>query len=330
MEPIDHEEGDELNNHAASSNSNNNNNTNNKATEPEAVSSELEEVLSDTSLPELRRLRRATAIELNILFNLAAPAIVVYLLNNVTSMATQIFCGHLGNLELAAASLGNNGIQIFAYGVMILVLIAGLLENPEIALDALSVCMTISGWVYMISMGFNAAASVRVSNELGAKHPKSAAFSVVIVNSCSFVIAVILALVVLALRHVISYVFTGGETVAEAVSELAPYLAFAIVLNGVQPVLSGVAVGCGWQTFVAYVNVGCYYVVGIPLGVLLGFHFNLGAKGIWSGMMGGTVIQTIILLWVTSRTNWNKEVEKAMDRLDKWKDTEEEKPLLAR
>lgn len=41
---------------------------------------------------------------------------------------------------------------------------------------------------------------------------------------------------------------------------------------------SGVAVGCGWQTFVAYVNVGCYYGVGIPLGCLLGFKYDLGAK----------------------------------------------------
>ena len=40
---------------------------------------------------------------------------------------------------------------------------------------------------------------------------------------------------------------------------------------------AGVAVGCGWQAFVAYVNVGCYYVVGIPLGCLLGFYFDLGA-----------------------------------------------------
>lgn len=31
-------------------------------------------------------------------------------------------------------------------------------------------------------------------------------------------------------------------------------------------------------------------------------------QGIWSGMIGGTVIQTIILLWVTFRTDWNKEV----------------------
>lgn len=38
------------------------------------------------------------------------------------------------------------------------------------------------------------------------------------------------------------------------------------------------AVGCGWQSFVAYVNVACYYVVGIPVGVLLGFYFKLGVK----------------------------------------------------
>lgn len=239
----------------------------------------------------------------------------------------QAFSGLWSFLKLSTASGVMLCLETWYY--QILVLIAGLLENPEIALDALSVCMTISGWVYMISVGFNAAASVRVSNELGAKHPKSAAFSVVIVTLCSLAIAMILAAVVLVLRHVISYIFTGGETVATAVSGLAPYLAVAIILNGVQPVLSGVAVGCGWQTFVAYVNVGCYYVVGIPLGSLLGFYFNLGAKGIWSGMMGGTVMQTIILLWVTYRTNWNKEVEKASDRLDKWKDKEEEKPLLA-
>lgn len=51
-----------------------------------------------------------------------------------------------------------------------------------------------------------------------------------------------------------------------------------IILIGLELELEGVAVGCGWQAFVAYVNVGCYYVVGIPLGCLLGFHFNLGVK----------------------------------------------------
>ncbi|KAJ4978794.1 hypothetical protein NE237_009574 [Protea cynaroides] len=85
------------------------------------------------------------------------------------------------------------------------------------------------------------------------------------------------------------YVFTSGETVANAVSELCPFLAINPIPYEIQPVLSGVAVGCGWQKFVAYVNVGCYYIVGIPLGTLLGFQFKDGAK-----------------------------VEKVKKRLDKW------------
>lgn len=84
------------------------------------ISSELEEILSDTSLSCIQRFRRASVIELRNLFRLAAPAIIVYLLNNVTSMSTQIFCGHLGNLQLAAVSLGNSGIQLLAYGVMVI------------------------------------------------------------------------------------------------------------------------------------------------------------------------------------------------------------------
>ncbi|KAF5481074.1 hypothetical protein F2P56_001760 [Juglans regia] len=167
---------------------------------------------------------------------------------------------------------------------------------------------------------FNAAASVRVSNELGAGNPKSAAFSVVVVTSITFFISVIAALIVIALRDVISYGFTEGEVVAAAVSDLCPLLSLTIVLNGIQPVLSGVAVGCGWQAFVAYVNIACYYGVGIPLGSLFGFYFKFGAKGIWLGMIVGTVAQTIILMVVTFRTNWNKEVEEARKRLDKWED----------
>lgn len=81
---------------------------------------------------------------------------------------------------------------------------------------------------------------MRVSNELGAGNSKSASFSVVVVTVISFIICAIIALVVLALRDVISYVFTEGEEVAAAVSDLSPLLALAIVLNGVQPVLSGI------------------------------------------------------------------------------------------
>lgn len=74
---------------------------------------------------------------------------------------------------------------------------------------------------------------------MGAGHPKSAAFSVVVVTLMSFVLSLIAAMVVVALRDVISYAFTEGEAVAAAVSDLCPLLAITLLLNGVQPVLSG-------------------------------------------------------------------------------------------
>ena len=85
----------------------------------ESNNSELERVLSDVETPLFARLRKATMIESKLLFKLAAPAVIVYMINYLMSMSTQIFSGHLGNLELAAASLGNTGIQVFAYGLMV-------------------------------------------------------------------------------------------------------------------------------------------------------------------------------------------------------------------
>ena len=81
--------------------------------------------------------------------------------------------------------------------------------------------------------------SVRVSNELGAGNPRAAAFSTVVTTSVSFLLAVFEAVVVMSWRNVISYVFTDSPIVAEAVADLSPFLAITIVLNGIQPVLSG-------------------------------------------------------------------------------------------
>lgn len=43
-------------------------------------------------------------------------------------------------------------------------------------------------------------------------------------------------------------------------------------------VLTGVAVGAGWQSIVAYVNIASYYLVGIPIGAVLGYIIDLQVK----------------------------------------------------
>nr|CAN78105.1 hypothetical protein VITISV_014413 [Vitis vinifera] len=178
--------------------------------------------------------------------------------------------------------------------------------------------MAFNGWEGMLFIGMNAALSIRVSNELGYGHPRAAKFSVYVAVSQSLLIGILCMVVVLLARDYIAFIFTSNKEMQEAVSNLAYLLGATMLLNSMQPVLSGVAVGSGWQALVAYINLGCYYIIGVPLGCLLGYLAKFGVKGLWGGMICGTALQTLILLFIVYRTNWNKEVEQTTERMQKW------------
>ncbi|KAI9200133.1 hypothetical protein LWI28_003132 [Acer negundo] len=162
--------------------------------------------------------------------------------------------------------------------LMVLVVITGRLSNPLIPVDAISICMNIQGWDAMIAIGFNAAISVRVSNELGAGNSHAAKFAVLVVSVTSVCIGVIAMILVLTTRNEFPYLFTNSDTVATETTKLAFLLAITVLLNSLQPVLPGVAVGAAWQATVAYINIGCYYIVGLPLGIFLGFTYDFGVE----------------------------------------------------
>ena len=55
-------------------------------------------------------------------------------------------------------------------------------------------------------------------------------------------------------------------------------------------------------------NLGAYYVLGIPIAAMLGFWVQLRGKGLWIGIMIGAFCQTVLLSLITSCTNWEKQV----------------------
>ncbi|KAM1740445.1 hypothetical protein FF2_015614 [Malus domestica] len=65
----------------------------------------------------------------------------------------------------------------------------------------------------------------------------------------------------------------------------------------------------------AYVNLGAYYLVGIPLAILMAFVFHAGGKGLWLGIICALIVQVLLLLIVTIRTNWEKQANKATERV---------------
>lgn len=72
--------------------------------------------------------------------------------------------------------------------------------------------------------------------------------------------------------------------------------------------VSGVARGSGWQHIGAYVNLGAFYVIGVPVGIVLGFISHFRSKGLWVGIVVGSIFQTLFLFIITALTNWKKQV----------------------
>ncbi|EYU22528.1 hypothetical protein MIMGU_mgv1a017912mg, partial [Erythranthe guttata] len=148
---------------------------------------------------------------------------------------------------------------------------------------------------------------VRVSNELGSRHPKKARLSVIVSGSTSLIIGLIFSLVLIVSRNKYPAIFSGSSEVRRLVEKLTPLLGISIVLTNVQYNLSGVAIGAGWQVSVAYMSSGCYFLFGVPFGVLMAYKFQMGVQGIWYGMVLGLALQTFFLLWMIRIANWNKE-----------------------
>ncbi|CAI9116215.1 OLC1v1017309C3 [Oldenlandia corymbosa var. corymbosa] len=234
-----------------------------------------------------------------------------------TGFSIQAFSGLWEFLNLSLASGVMLCLENWYY--RILILMPGYLDNATIAVDALSICMSISGWEMMVPLAFFAATGVRVANELGAGNGNAARFATIVSVVHSTVIGIIFCALIMIFHNKFALIFTSSPDVLKAVDHMAYLLAFTILLNSIQPVLSGVAVGSGWQSRVAYLNLGCYYLVGLPLGIIMGWVVKLGVEGIWGGMIfGGTAVQTIILLLILVRCDWENEAKKAAMNIQKW------------
>ncbi|KAI3511256.1 hypothetical protein L1887_18404 [Cichorium endivia] len=200
----------------------------------------------------------------------------------------------------------------------VLVLLAGYMPNAEVAISAFSICLNINAWEFMISMGFLGAACVRIANELGRGNAKAAKFAIKVLLGTSITIGTFFFVLFLVFGRKLAYFFTDDESVADTVADLSILLSFSVLLNSIYPVLSGMAIGAGLQGTVAIINLVCFYLIGIPMGALLGYLTNLQVKGIWIGMIGGIVTQTLVLLYLSWKIDWDDQVKKAGERLNKF------------
>ncbi|KAM3681599.1 hypothetical protein ACJW31_12G009400 [Castanea mollissima] len=163
-----------------------------------------------------------------------------------------------------------------------LVLLSRLLPNPELETSVLSLCLTITNLQYYIPYGF--AATARFALKF--------AIMVLVVAEMVFV-----AVILIFCHRVLGYAFSSKKETVDRIADMGPLLCLSIIMDGLW-----VARGSGWQDIGAYVNLGAYYLVGVPVGVVLAFVVHLKGKA-------------FLLALKTSFTNWEKQASKARERI---------------
>ncbi|KAB2058585.1 hypothetical protein ES319_A11G243300v1 [Gossypium barbadense] len=206
-------------------------------------------------------------------------------------------------------------LELWYYAI--LVLLAGYMKNATIAIDAFSICLNVNACEFMICLGLTGAAIVRVANELGRGNTKALKFAIKTIMSESICIGMLFFVLCLGCWRQISYLFTSDEQVAQVISSLSDLLAISVLFNSV-------AIGTGFQSTVAIVNLGCFYIVGVPVGVMLGSAMNIQVTGLWIGLLSGVALQIIILVFIVWRIDWDEQVENTSQRLNHWLIEEEE------
>ncbi|XP_052486117.1 protein DETOXIFICATION 18 isoform X1 [Gossypium raimondii] len=181
------------------------------------------------------------------------------------------------NLKLAIPSAAMVCLEYWAFEL--LVLLAGLMPNSEVTTSLIAMCVNTESIAYMITYGLSAAASTRVSNELGAENPRKAKTAMAVSLKLSILLA-LTVVVALAFGHNIwAAFFTNTASIINQFASITPFLLISITIDSFQGILSGVARGSGWQVLAVWANLGTFYLIGMPVAGLLAFKFKLYAKG---------------------------------------------------
>ncbi|KAF1972470.1 MATE efflux family protein [Bimuria novae-zelandiae CBS 107.79] len=213
--------------------------------------------------------------------------------------------------RLALLGFVHVGTEWWAFEIVAIV--AGRLGTLSLA--AQSVIMTADQVMNTIPFGLGVAASGRVGNLLGARKARGARRASLCAAALSVLVGILILIVLMSTKDVFGRIFNDDDDVVALVSRVMPFVALFQIADGLNGSCGGALRGMGKQWVGALVNIVAYYCAGLPAGIYLAFH-GWGLSGLWIGNCAGLYIVGTLELIVIALSRWDKEVERALSRLN--------------
>lgn len=183
------------------------------------------------------------------------------------------------------------------------------------ALAAQSILNTTASILFQAPFAVSVAVSTRVGNLIGGKLGRVAKISCDVGLFMACGIAIFSAVGLYLLRTHWGYLFTDDVEVVHLVSDLMALLSFFEIFDCLGAIAGGILRGMGRQSVGAFVNVPCYYIIGLPIGIALTFKAGLGLYGIWIGMLIALILVAGVEIFFILRTDWDELLNTTEARL---------------
>jgi len=187
--------------------------------------------------------------------------------------------------------------EVTLFGVVALLLArfgAEVVASHQIALN-------FSSLMFMLPMSIGMAVAIRIGHSVGREDALNAKISVYCALVCSIFIALLTATMTVILSTEISGLYTENRGVIMMASSLLFFAALFQFSDGIQVVSANALRGYKDTSAMLILSFVSYWLVGLPVGIVLGLTDWLfpamAAKGFWIGFISGLSCAAVLMFW---------------------------------
>ena len=174
-------------------------------------------------------------------------------------------------------------------------IMVGWIGSKELA--AHQIAINLAALTYMGASGIGVAATIKAANALGKKDFKELKLSAISSYHLVILYMCITAFIFLICNTLLPWLYIKDEGVILIASQLLIVAAFFQISDGIQVVGSGILRGLSDVKIPTIITLIAYWVIGLPLGYVLGFTFHLGPMGIWISLSLALTAAAILLFY---------------------------------
>ncbi len=169
----------------------------------------------------------------------------------------------------------------------------------KVVIGAQQIAMNVSRLLFMLPLSLGVAVSIRAAYLVGASRKFS--FDAMVRTASWATVAVVGALAVCTViwRHEIAGRFTDAADVAALAGGLLIFCAVYQLVDAAQAILAGLLRGCHDTRVITWVNIVCYWCVGLPLAWFFiradGVMPAMGASGAWLSFIVTLALASLLL-----------------------------------